>query len=206
MDKTIKDVKEFMSVAGQHVAAHPHTPSSDVGRLRLRLEYEELLEKARAMGLLSSFMDIVSSENRSLLGVCLKEETNGYGFVDTEKVNLLELLDACVDQRVVADGTILAYGLAGIFSESFDAVHANNMSKFPVDATLDDVTQTVHHYEERGIDVIVKSMTYEGKTYAVYLKADTGKVLKPAQYTSVDLSPILEKVLDVYVNTNKQSK
>lgn len=43
--------------------------------------------------------------------------------------DIIECLDALCDLRYVLDGTVLALGLAGTFSEAFDEVHSSNMSK-----------------------------------------------------------------------------
>lgn len=60
----------------------------------------------------------------------LKEENNEYINACYDE-NLIEILDALVDQMYVLLGTINFHGLQHVFDEAFNRVHENNMTKFP---------------------------------------------------------------------------
>ena len=47
--------------------------------------------------------------------------------------DIVETLDALVDQMYILIGTILKHGLQDKFEEAFDLVHQNNMNKLSVD-------------------------------------------------------------------------
>lgn len=58
----------------------------------------------------------------------MQEENQEYfdAFVDDD---LVEILDALVDQAYVLAGTINFHGLQDLFEEAFSLVHTNNMTK-----------------------------------------------------------------------------
>ncbi len=72
--------------------------------------------------LLSSIDDILL---RYELG---KEELKEYFDASIDN-DLVEVLDALVDQAYILFGTVNAHGLQEQFIKAFDLVHANNMSK-----------------------------------------------------------------------------
>lgn len=47
----------------------------------------------------------------------------------TQEGNLVEVLDACVDQFYILAGTINSHGLQNVFLEAFNRVNSNNMTK-----------------------------------------------------------------------------
>src|SRR5690349_7326171 len=121
MEQIHKLTKEFMVTAGQTVREYPSIPTVEEMKLRLSLEFEELKEKAQAMGLEGSFaiitqnfIDVVSREvknsNPNLENIDSKEKfLDSLRLADTNIVNLVEVFDAALDQRVVASGTDLCF-------------------------------------------------------------------------------------------------
>jgi hypothetical protein len=103
---------------------------------------------------------------------------------DTGIYNPIEVLDACADQRVVADGTILACGLQGVFEEAMQIVHDSNMSKFCED--MNTAGQTSIHYKAQGIDT--RWFAQGGKW--VVVRATDNKILKSIHYTPANLAPL----------------
>jgi predicted HAD superfamily Cof-like phosphohydrolase len=212
MSKTISKVKQFMTVAGQEVKDSPAIPSADVMKLRLLLEYEELLEKAKGMGLLDTFVHIAHRQNNKLRDKMWRDKETQHininavftpvytGFVDSDEVNLDEVFDACVDQRVVNDGTVLAFGMQGIFDKGFDLVHENNMSKF-----ITSKQQAEDTIKILGPEAYYDSVKYEGVVYYRIKSTVTGKVLKPLSFKAVVLTPLLDIAIDAAINAKKQS-
>lgn len=58
----------------------------------------------------------------------MKEENEEYRNAVLEE-NIVEVLDACVDQFYILAGTINSHGLQNVFLEALDRVHKNNMTK-----------------------------------------------------------------------------
>lgn len=71
---------------------------------------------------------LLTPEYESLRFKLMREENEEY-FSATEDKSLVEVLDACIDMAYVLAGTINSHGLADIFENAFDLVHANNMTK-----------------------------------------------------------------------------
>lgn len=58
----------------------------------------------------------------------MKEENQEY--LDANKeMDIVEILDACVDKAYILFGTINQHGIAHLFEKAFNLVHENNMSK-----------------------------------------------------------------------------
>ena len=51
----------------------------------------------------------------------------------SRKGDLVEVLDALVDQMYILIGTVLKHGLEDKFEEAFDLIHQNNMNKLGPD-------------------------------------------------------------------------
>ena len=58
----------------------------------------------------------------------MKEENKEYIVACTNR-DLVEVLDACVDQLYILAGTINHHGLQNVVGEAFNRVHDNNMTK-----------------------------------------------------------------------------
>lgn len=95
-----------------------------------------------------------------------------------------EILDACADILYVTVGMLQQLELLGVnVKAAMQQVHLENMLKFPTN--LKDAIKAVDHYQGRGVDT---EYSLNNK-YNVYVVKDTnGKVRKPADYCSTDLS------------------
>lgn len=196
MERIHKLTEEFMLTAGQTVRQTPSIPTVDEMKLRLALEFEELKEKAQAMGLEGSFALICSKSNRDIEAKChringdnpnMMSEHSFYQLADTGIVNLVEVFDAALDQRVVASGTDLAFGFQHIIEAGDTEVHRSNMSKFDRHST-EDAMHTLNKYVEQGQEVhqiIVKN-------YIVTRRNGDNKILKSHNYSPADLKEIVQ--------------
>jgi hypothetical protein len=175
--------KSTMEVVGQTVRDTPSIPTLPEMKLRLALEFEELSEKAEAMGLLETFHNIIltSLHKKWKEGDSSIVREDGLGFKDTNIVNLVEVLDACLDQRVVASGTDLCFGFQHIISDGDEAVYVSNMSKFDTEADV--ALAGVAAYTEKGISTYIDT---RGE-YHVIKRAEDGKYLKSLNYSPVNL-------------------
>jgi predicted HAD superfamily Cof-like phosphohydrolase len=185
---TIAQTKAFMETAGQEVKPNPAQPSPEVLRLRLSLELEELYEKAQAFGLEHTFQQLMFDKcdiDADAEVLCIDTH-----YRDTNVYNAVEVLDACADQRVVADGTILACGLQQAFPEAMAEVHRSNMSKFCT--TWEQACDTQRQYYDQGIAASVTTPGTVDGLYVIKRVAD-GKILKNKDYFPANLEPILNK-------------
>lgn len=66
----------------------------------------------------------------------LMAEENKEYFTAAMKNNLVEVLDAVVDQYYILLGTINSHGLQGVFEEAFNRVHQNNLTKIGPDGKV----------------------------------------------------------------------
>ena len=178
---SITQTREFMLAAGQACPDRPIQPYEDeheaMFKLRLALCLEELGELAEAMGLKRTFAELQYT--------ALK----GYGaFKDTGTYDTVEVLDALADMRVVADGTVLACGLAEVFPAAMNEVHRSNMSKFP--KSLQEAGDTVAAYFAQGVDVTCDMGRPAGTPMVVKRRSD-GKILKSIDYLPANLKPLL---------------
>ena len=94
---------------------------------------KEFLNKVRefqvAFGQPTSDVPKLSSKLLSLLRFDLMKEENEEFFKACEDNDIVEVLDAVVDQAYILYGTINQFGLQDLFEEAFELVHKNNLSK-----------------------------------------------------------------------------
>src|SRR5690349_16966014 len=134
MEKIHEYTKQTMDLVGQVVRETPSIPTVEEMKLRLALEFEELFEKAEAMGLMRSFECLIelSFNRKKQLALQANDheiidvEFTGTYFRDTNIVNLVEVFDAALDQRVVAAGTDLAFGFQDIIEAGDEEVYRSN--------------------------------------------------------------------------------
>lgn len=100
--------------------------------------------------------------------------------------DLIEVLDALADLRVVLDGTVLACGLQHIYRKALDQVYLSNMSKFC--QTEEEALDTLNAYAEKDPNQVL-SMRQVGSVWVVR-RASDGKILKSINYKPVDLAPL----------------
>ena len=65
----------------------------------------------------------------------MKEENEEY-LESSEAMDVVEVLDACVDQLYILLGTVNQHGMQHVFEEAFNRVHANNMTKVGADGKV----------------------------------------------------------------------
>ncbi len=94
---------------------------------------KEFLNKVRefqvASGQPTSDVPKLSSKLLSLLRFDLMKEENEEFLEACEDNDIVEVLDAVVDQAYILYGTINQFGLQDLFEEAFELVHKNNLSK-----------------------------------------------------------------------------
>ncbi len=105
-----------------------------------------------------------------------------------------EVADAVCDIRVVSDWLQELLYQAGFDMESaMEAVAENNMSK--LFKSYSEALETKEYYEdEKNLSVFIESKFYKGRDYYVVKNAETGKILKPKGFVSVDLTKYIPKV------------
>lgn len=108
-------VEEFMRKAGQQVPAFVIVPDLDVRRLRAKLTLEECIEKINALGfsVIDAGGDVVTKD--ALI-------------VETSACDLIEVVDGCADMKVIATGTLSAFGIKD--SSIQKEVDQSNLAKF----------------------------------------------------------------------------
>lgn len=199
--------EKFMVAAGQVVRDTPSTPTDEEMQLRLNLEFEELKEKAQAMGKEGYFMrkvifgylrECIANANisnviRKIYVSSLQSMLQRKGVlpVDTGFVNLPAVFDASRDQNVVWAGTDLCFGMAGIAGDGDKEVYRSNMSKF--DDNEDDAALTLAKYANEGVEVYQQRVG----NLIVTKRAKDDKVLKSHKYSEADLAPIVRSSMEL---------
>jgi len=72
----------------------------------------------------------------SLLRYDLMHEENKEYIVACQNRDLVEVLDAVVDQLYILSGTINTHGLGDVLEEAFNRVHENNLTKIGPDGKV----------------------------------------------------------------------
>lgn len=205
MEKIHQLTKKTMELVGQTVRNTPCIPTTEEMKLRLALEFEELFEKAQAMGLEASFaimtahsyykravvLGDVSPEEYDSVKVFI-EDRDSCVLKDTNEVNLVEVFDAALDQRVVASGTDLCFGFQNIIVPGDVAVWTSNMSKFDTEYTtaLEGVAaykDGTHPHCKEAVEAYIHSK--DG--YHIIKRQDNHKYLKSLNYSAVDLHSLV---------------
>jgi len=216
MENIHRLTKQTMELVGQTVRDSPSIPTVEEMKLRLALEFEELKEKAQAMGLEGSFAVICDKFVNEIAegqlpgaGSPSKIDNECYYNLlreaDTGVVDLVEVLDAALDQRVVASGTDLCFGFQEIIVEGDVAVWTSNMSKF--DRNIDDAVKGIaayldgtHPHGKGKIDVYLHSK--DG--HHIIKRKDNNKYLKSLNYSAVDLRSLVG--ITEPINTEEDGK
>jgi hypothetical protein len=179
-ENTIDQVKSTMLKMGQPV---PET-ITEAYRTQIRvlsLILEELSELAEAYGRPNEFGMMLI-----LKGAKMLEQHP----CDSGDTNLVKVMDAFNDLRVVCDGGVLAHGMAPYFNACMDEVKRSNDTKTM--ATEQHAIQEVKRYHEKGqTDVYYEQVDSH---YVLYNK--NGKYLKPSTYAPADIAGVLWPHLD----------
>ena len=155
------DVALFAKLAGQVIPDTIGVPDEKTRILRAKLIMEEALETIRGLG-----VNIVSTS-----GLIINiDEFKGGKFTfckdDFHDPNLKEIVDGCLDLRVVTTGALIACGVPDI-EDLQECVDVNNITKFRKDKD--------GHLREDGkwvkpsdhpaprIDAILKTLGWDGK-------------------------------------------
>jgi len=212
MENIHRLTKITMDLVGQTVRDFPTVPTVEEMKLRLALELEELREKAEAMGLEGTFgLMMWHGANKVLEDTKAPEPhvphniSDIFAQKDTGVVNLVEVFDAALDQRVVASGTDLCFGFQHIIEEGDKAVWTSNMSKF--DRNIEDAFSGIEAYKKgthphgKGT---VDAYVHSKDGYHIIKRSDNHKYLKSLNYSAVDLRPLIE--LEVELNIKEDGK
>jgi predicted HAD superfamily Cof-like phosphohydrolase len=104
------------------------------------MNLKELLESVsdfqKATGQPTSDKPTLSKINHANLRFDLMKEENEEYIDACRDSDLIEILDACVDQLYVLAGTINFHGLQNVVGEAFNLVHLNNMTKVGPDGKV----------------------------------------------------------------------
>jgi len=104
--------------------------------------------------------------------------------------DLVECADALADIQYVLSGTVLEFGMGGVFKSLFDEVHRSNMSKLCKDE--EEAKATVAHYKQNKATDASYRLATSGHGYQVYRLSDN-KTLKSVKYSEASLEPILKE-------------
>lgn len=117
---TIDMVREFHVACDVPLPDAPAIPTGPRG-LQNGIQYLHIA--------LESFRQAAKHGDRCGLRLALETEELAELAVAMRDNDLEGALDAQIDRRYIADGTTLELGMAGVFDEGFDRVHAANMAK-----------------------------------------------------------------------------
>ena len=123
----------------------------------------------------------------SLIDEELKETLHGISIGDNA-----EILDGIVDVAVTAIGLIHMLEASGFdVNRALEKIARNNLSKYPkADAEgIQTLSKTIEMYEQQGVPVKFKVQDER----IIIQRKDTGKIMKPHGFESVDLSDCLPK-------------
>jgi hypothetical protein len=195
---TLDHVQELLQYSQQPYHVRPTSEVAEgIAEQCLNLEFEELLEKADALGKRGHMERLMLDKIKGVIATNPKVMQEGEPeFLmlfdnDTNEVDIVGLLDACIDQRVVADGTILKYGLGHVFHTGFMEVHENNLTKFPTDEKVAEAS--VKHWESKGVPCELSwNQRYADMGNFVIRRKEDGKFLKPVGYQAPSLGLLVE--------------
>lgn len=104
------------------------------------MNFNENIEKVAAFQIATDQPVSLEPTNQPLketnLRYELMAEENKEYFTAAMQNNLVEVLDALVDQYYILLGTINSHGLQSVFEEAFNRVHENNLSKIGPDGKV----------------------------------------------------------------------
>lgn len=174
----------FQTLGNQAVSEIGYTPTVEERITRLKLALEELTELAAdGYGLAHTFSE--------MLAIKIIDINKNYKGEDTEIYNATQALDATVDIAVINNGTIITNGHQHIFDDAYDLVDANNKTKFHT--SIEEAEKTQDFYLGNGVNTVIETVKFNSINFYV-CKDDSGKVRKPYNYESVDLSKLINKI------------
>jgi hypothetical protein len=190
--ETIQQNKAMMVAMLQDVAESPVEATRHERFNRLKMLLSEVGELAEAYGLQGSFLTLLAAKDAQFQKKYATAQT-GFEVQDSGQVNLLEVLDAHVDIRVIADGGICQDGLVAPFQEAVNEVFASNMSK-PCD-TQQEAEEACEWYRTAHEQIVNYRFNPTTKKYVLF---DTyGKFKKRPSYREARLWAVLSPFLTV---------
>ncbi len=184
-------VEEFMVLFNQPVHTVPTVPNKDRMILRAKLSLEELFERVQASGIEGSFATLLTDVLIKIfkdqpitefllkpLHIHIKEQTPT---LDTNVVNLKDVLDAVLDERYVNDGAILEYGLEEMFRKHFSLLQESNLSK--VCNSEEEAIKTCEFHKAQYGECYIKQ---QNEKWFVY-ESKTNKIMKSINYTTLEI-------------------
>lgn len=187
MTEQLKKLEVFQQLTGQ-TDINRRIPTVEERKLRLKLALEELEELAEAYGLDEYFIDLKDTQSVEKEEYYFNELNSAV--IDSEVYNQIEVLDALVDINYINNGTVVTSGLQNIFDEAFDLVHANNMTKFHT--SIYEANKTFFHHSNLNTKCEVVEIIVNDEIYFI-VKNKSGKILKPYNFESVNLKPLLDE-------------
>ena len=128
----------------------------------------------------------IPSKKRCELRINLMQEELNEIKKAIDNNNIIEVMDGFADLLYVLNGSILEFGVGGIFDETFEEIHNSNMSKSC--ESMQEALMTLSHYKKKdGTEGYYKEIN--GK-WLVYRMSDD-KVLKSINYSPANLENIL---------------
>lgn len=124
-----KEVKDFMTKAGQSVPLTPTIPDEETRILRVKMQLEEVFEFAEASGVkigLTYSYDRNGKKEQIFFPDVLYEK-NEFNFEISGEPNLEKVYKENVDILYINVGTFIAYGLD--MKLGFEEVQSSNLSK-----------------------------------------------------------------------------
>jgi predicted HAD superfamily Cof-like phosphohydrolase len=176
---TISKVEEFMKLFNQPVNNNPYDHvDKKLLTLRFRLMLEELIEFGHAAGIQLNMFEEFKKEYAKIEAFCQKH--------DNTPIDSIAMLDAMVDLRYVADGTILSTGLQHMFDDAFNVVHNSNLSK--ICNSVEERDRTIQYYKEQNVAIYFKQIEHNDKTKFIIYRESDHKVLKNIDYKQADFT------------------
>ncbi len=171
INKEQQSVRNWMANFNQDTPSKPIIPSLEVRKLRAKLILEEALETIHALGLCPSI------ECSGLNQVQVHSVDPSLTFEDYGDLNLEQILDGCLDLRVVERGTLAACGMSDIEEKAFKEVMRSNNSK----------VWTSEEARKLSLDYSM----FETKLGYWIVKDKDGKIVKPPSYFPPNLAQFL---------------
>jgi len=192
MNKSLEQVASFHKLFEHPIAEGPYSYEPlKIRQLRIKLLFEELSELAEASDCMETFLYLCNDtiteqcEKHGGIEATVEEVHDDFGKIlkdrnikDGDNVDKIEELDALCDIQYVLNGKILTSGLHGVFDESFDTVHHNNMAKAHRNET---------HAKETAEKLGLKDYTIRYRNGVCVLVNEYEKVIKPHDHVKVKL-------------------
>lgn len=189
-----KDITMLMQQFEQEVKQSPELPDPEIRLLRARLVFEEALEFVKSCGCTVNLAASHSSGQSKTPNEAGKAALIDDLVVDLDPhgtPDLVEYVDACIDQLVVTYGALNA---AGVNAEpAWDEVQRSNMSKaWPHCSVCDAVLERGQGTELAHPGDAAAHQGHWNPVLKIHKRPD-GKVIKSPLYSPADLKRVIEE-------------